>query len=46
MSLDFQLIAKKWQLAISDNFAHILVMQQVTKKRIDEFIKDLKKITR
>lgn len=35
-------IAKKWQLAISDDFAHVLVMQPVTKKRIDAFVKDIK----
>lgn len=36
-------ICKKWQLAISDKFAHILVMQPVTKERIDAFVEDLKK---
>ncbi len=34
-------IVKKWQLAVSEKFAHILVMQPVTKKRIDAFIADL-----
>jgi len=34
-------IAKKWQLAVSDKFAHILVMQPVTKERIDAFVADL-----
>ncbi len=35
-------IIKKWQLATSTEWAHILVMQPVTRERIDEFIKDLK----
>ncbi|MCL4374250.1 histidine decarboxylase [Patescibacteria group bacterium] len=34
-------ICKKWQLAISHDWAHVVVMQSVTKKRIDEFISDL-----
>jgi histidine decarboxylase len=34
-------IARKWQLAISENWAHVVVMQPVTKQRIDAFVKDL-----
>lgn len=33
--------SEKWQLAVSEKFAHILVMQQVTKKCIDAFVRDL-----
>jgi len=34
-------IVKKWQLAVSQNWAHVVVMQSVTTKRIDEFVGDL-----
>ncbi len=34
-------ITKKWQLAVSQDWAHIVVMQSITIKRINEFIADL-----
>lgn len=34
-------IVKKWQLAVCTDWAHIIVMQSVTKKHIDAFICDL-----
>lgn len=35
-------IAKKWQLAVEKDIAHLLIMPHVSKKRIDAFIEDLK----
>jgi histidine decarboxylase len=35
-------ICQKWQLALAGDFAHILVMQQVTKVKIEEFVGSLK----
>ncbi len=37
-------ICEKWQLAISDEFAHVLVMQQVGKEKIKELVEDLTKL--
>lgn len=34
---------KKWQLASQGDQSHVVVMQHVTKKKIDQFIDDLKK---
>lgn len=34
-------IKKKWQLAVCSDWAHIVVMQSVTKESIDRFIADL-----
>lgn len=36
-------ISKKWQLASQGEKSHIVVMQHVTKKKIDQFIDDLKR---
>lgn len=35
-------IAKKWQLAVEKDIAHLLIMPHVSKKQIDAFIEDLK----
>ena len=35
---------KKWELAVQGEYAHIVVMQHVTKHKIDKFILELKKI--
>lgn len=34
-------IVRKWQLAVKDDFAHVIVMPHVGKARIDTFIDDL-----
>lgn len=36
-------IAKKWQLAVEKDIAHLLIMPHVSKRQIDLFIEDLKK---
>ena len=38
-----QSVAEKWQLAVQDDYAHILTMGQVTEKLVDSLIKDIKK---
>jgi len=35
--------ARKWQLAVKEDYAHVIVMPHVTKAKIDEFIDDLRK---
>ena len=34
---------KRWQLVIQGDYAHIVVMQHITKQKIDRFISELKK---
>ena len=34
---------KKWQLACEDDIAHIIVMPNITKNKIDIFIEEFKK---
>jgi len=35
-------VAQKWQLAVQDDYAHILTMPQVSKLMIEDLIKDIK----
>lgn len=35
-------IVDKWQIAVQDNYAHIITMQHITKQHIDELIADIK----
>jgi histidine decarboxylase len=37
-------VVKKWQLATQGDYAHIVVMQHVTKSLIDKFVEDLERI--
>lgn len=39
-------LAKKWQLAVEGDTAHLVIMPHVSKKRIDEFVEDLKQEAR
>ncbi len=36
-----QRLIKKWQLAVYENWAHIIVMQNINRKKIDIFINEL-----
>ena len=36
-----QRLIKKWQLAVLENWAHIIVMQNITRKKIDIFLNEL-----
>lgn len=36
-----QRIIKKWQLAVFENWAHIIVMQNINRNKIDIFINEL-----
>lgn len=36
-------VIEKWQLAVKDDFAHIIIMPHVTKEMIDEFVYDYKR---
>ena len=38
---EIQPILEKWQLAVQGNFAHIMVMPHVTRKKIDELTADI-----
>src|SRR6185369_12125642 len=38
-----QHVIQKWHLATQGDFAHIVVLQHVTKEKIDEFLKDINK---
>ena len=35
-----QLLIDNWQLATSDDISHVVIMQHVTKEKLDNFIKD------
>jgi len=34
-------VLDKWQLAVQEDFAHIMVMPHVTREKIDELIVDI-----
>ncbi|MBE9209400.1 histidine decarboxylase [Nostoc sp. LEGE 06077] len=36
-----QVLVKKWQLATLDNFAHLIVMQNIDRQKIDTFVNEL-----
>ncbi|AFY41767.1 histidine decarboxylase [Nostoc sp. PCC 7107] len=36
-----QVLIKKWQLATLDNFAHLIVMQNIDRQKIDTFVNEL-----
>jgi histidine decarboxylase len=37
-------IVRKWQLAVEENIAHLLVMPQVDRRRLDGFLSDLEQV--
>ena len=39
-------VTRKWQLAVKDDIAHVIVMPHVSKARIEEFIEDLRQVMR
>ncbi|MEF3366465.1 histidine decarboxylase [Methylocystis sp. 9N] len=37
-------IIRKWQLAVKDDFAHLIMMPHVSKAKIDAFMRDLRRV--